>query len=162
MTLPLIILATITVIAGFIPFGEFVSSNGEPYTIHLDYTVATISIVLAVGSIFIATIMYKNGESKLTTVINSKMSGLIQAAYHRFYMDEVWLFVTKKIIFNCISRPIAWFDRHVIDATMDLMATITQKLGDFVRPMQSGNIQSYCVWFLGGALIIIVTLIIFA
>ena len=162
MTLPLIILATITVIAGFIPFGEFVSSNGEPYTIHLDYTVATISIVLAVGSIFIATIMYKNGQSKLTTVINSKMSGLIQAAYHRFYMDEVWLFVTKKIIFNCISRPIAWFDRHVIDATMDLMATITQKLGDFVRPMQSGNIQSYCVWFLGGALIIIVTLIIFA
>lgn len=162
MTLPLVILAAISVVAGFIPFGEFVSSNGEAYTIHLDYTVATISIVLAVGGILLATIMYKSGESRLTTVINSRMSAFIQAAYHRFYMDEIWLFVTKKIIFNCISRPIAWFDRNVIDATMDLLATATQKLGDFVRPMQSGNIQSYCVWFLGGALIIILTLIYFA
>ena len=162
MTLPLVILAAISVVAGFIPFGEFVSSNGEPYTIHLDYTVAATSIALAVGAIILATIMYKSGESRLTTAINSRMGAFIQAAYHRFYMDEIWLFVTKKIIFNCISRPIAWFDRNVIDATMDLLATATQKLGNILRPMQSGNIQSYSVWFLGGALIIILTLIFFA
>ena len=60
------------------------------------------------------------------------------------------------------SRSIAWFDRNVIDATMDLLATATQKLGNILRPMQSGNIQSYSVWFLGGALIIILTLIFFA
>jgi NADH-quinone oxidoreductase subunit L len=162
MTIPLIILATITVFSGFIPFGEFISSNGEAYSIHLNYTVATVSVLLAVAGIALATVMYKSGESKLTVAINKSMRGLISAAYHRFYMDELWLFVTKKIIFNCISRPIAWFDRHIIDGTMDLMATITQKLGNFVRPMQSGNVQSYSVWFLSGALFIILILIYFA
>lgn len=159
MTTPLVILAVITVVAGFIPFGEFVSSNGHAYTIHLDYAVAGTSIVLAVAGIALATVMYRTGKSKLTDAVGKTFKGLINAAYHRFYMDEVWLFVTKKIIFNSISRPIAWFDKHIIDGTMDMLAVATQKLGDFVRPMQSGNIQSYCVWFLSGALLIILTLI---
>lgn len=162
MTLPLVILAAITCVAGFIPFGEFISSNGEAYEIHIDTTVAVVSVLLAITGIAIATIMYVKGNSKLTTAINRSMKGVITAAYHRFYMDELWLFVTKKIIFNCISRPIAWFDRHIIDGFMDLLATSTQRLGTFIRPIQSGNVQNYSVWFLGGALIIILTLIYFA
>ena len=162
MTTPLIILAIITCVAGFIPFGKFISSNGQAYDIHIDAAVATTSILLAVAGIVIATIMYAKGDSKITQAINSSMKNIINAAYHRFYMDELWLFVTKKIIFNCISRPIAWFDRHIIDGAMDMLAIVTQKLGNYVRPMQSGNVQSYSVWFLGGALIIILTLIYFA
>lgn len=162
MTLPLIILATVTLFAGFIPFGEFVTANGHAYEIHIDYTVASVSVFLAVCGIALATIMYIKGDSKLTTSINYSLGGLIEAAYHRFYMDELWLFVTKKIIFNCISLPIAWFDRHVIDGTMDLMATVTQKLGTKIRPMQSGNVQSYSVWLLGGVLLIVLVLIYFA
>ena len=161
MTVPLVILATISVFAGFIPFGKFISSNGHSYTIHLNYAVAAVSIFLAIAGITLATIMYRKGTSSLTVSINRNLKGLIDAAYHRFYMDELWLFVTKKIIFNCISRPIAWFDRHIIDGTMDLMATITQKLGTWVRPMQSGNVQSYSVWFLSGALILVLILIYF-
>lgn len=162
MTVPLIILATISVFSGFIPFGKFISSNGHSYTIHLDYTIASVSILLAVISIVLATIMYKNGNSSLTATINMNLRAFISAAYHRFYMDELWLFVTKKVIFNCISRPIAWFDRHIIDGAMDMMATVTQKLGNWVRPMQSGNVQSYNVWLLSGALIIVLILIYFA
>lgn len=161
MTLPLIILAAITCIAGFIPFGKFISSNGEAYSIHIDLSVATVSVILALSGILLATVMYAKGNSKLTIAINRTFKNLINAAYHRFYMDELWLFITKKIIFNCISRPIAWFDKHIIDGSMDMLATITHKLGCYVRPMQSGNIQSYSVWFLGGALIVILTLIYF-
>ncbi len=162
MTIPLIILAVITLFAGFIPFGHFVSSNGHLYDIHLDWNVATISVVLAISGIFMATIMYIKGNSPITNAINHNMSNIIEAAYHRFYMDELWLFITKRIIFNCISRPIAWFDRHIIDGTMDMLATVTQKIGDVVRPIQSGNVQSYSMWFLGGALVILTALIIFA
>lgn len=162
MTIPLIILAIITLGAGFIPFGEFISSNGTVYHIHIDMAVAATSITLAIAGIALATVMYMKGESKLTAAINKSLSGIIEAAYHRFYMDELWLFITKKVIFNCISRPIAWFDRHIIDGTMDMMATVTQKLGTFVRPMQSGNVQSYCVWFMSGALILVLLLIYFA
>lgn len=159
MTLPLIILAIVTCVAGFIPFGEFISSNGEAYAIHIDKSVATTSIILAVTGIAMATVMYSTGNSRLTVAVNRWFRAPIKAAYHRFYMDEVWLFVTKKIIFNCISRPIAWFDRHVIDATFDMLAKVTQKFGSVVRPIQDGNIQSYCVFFLSGALAIILILL---
>ncbi|MCK7530124.1 MAG: hypothetical protein MZV63_03235 [Marinilabiliales bacterium] len=43
-------------------------------------------------------------------------------AYNKFYIDEVYLFVTKKIIFRYISEPVAWFDRHIVDGTMNAIA----------------------------------------
>ena len=55
MYLPLVFLALVTCVAGFIPFGEFVSVNGEAYHIHLDWSVATTSIIVAVAAIALAT-----------------------------------------------------------------------------------------------------------
>lgn len=162
MTVPLIILAVISCVAGFIPFGQFVSSNGTEYSIHIDKAVATTSVIFALAAIFIATIMYKSGYSRLTRGINRNLRGVMSAAYNRFYIDEVWLFVTKKIIFNCISKPIAWVDKKVIDGSLDKLASGTQRLASFIRPVQGGNVQSYSVWFLGGALILILILIYFA
>ena len=159
MTVPLVILAAATCVAGFIPFGEFISSNGHAYAIHLDTKVATTSILLAVTAIVIATIMYIKPGRRITRVVKVVLREPIRAAYHRFYMDEAWLFVTKKIIFNCISRPIAWFDRHVIDASLDLTAKGTQWLGALIRPLQSGNVQTYCVYLLSGALMILLLLL---
>ena len=154
MTIPLLILAVITCGAGFIPFGEFISSNGHAYTIHIDRQVATTSVLLAVAGIVLATAMYKKGTSRLTRKINWMLHRAIKAAYHRFYIDEAWLFVTKKIIFKGVSQPIAWFDRHVIDGSLDLLAKATQKAGTIIRPLQGGNLQTYCIWFLAGVLLI--------
>lgn len=162
MTAPLVILAIVSTFAGLIPFGEYISSNGEAYTIHINKSVATTSIILAAMAILLATIMYKGGNSRLTRGINKVLRDPIIAAYNRFYIDEVWLFVTKNIIFNCVSRPIAWIDRNIIDASLDKLAKATQKLSSHIRPMQSGNIQSYNVMFLGGALAIILILIFLA
>lgn len=161
MTLPLVILAAITVVAGWaIPFGHLVSSNGEAYDIHLDTTVATTSIVIAVIAILIATWMYAGKTQPVADMLQKKFSGLHHAAYRRFYMDEVWMFVTKKIIFRCISTPLAWFDRHVIDQFMNFMAWGTNAAGETAQPIQSGKIQTYTMWFLGGIIILTAALII--
>jgi NADH-quinone oxidoreductase subunit L len=64
------------------------------------------------------------------------------------------MFVTKKIIFKRISTPIAWFDRHVIDATMNGMASVTQWTSARTRFLQSGKVQHYAFAILLGALII--------
>ena len=160
MTLPLLILAAITVVAGWaIPFGHLVSSNGEAYDIHLDTTVATTSIVIAVIAILIATWMYAGKTQPVADMLQKKFSGLHHAAYRRFYMDEVWMFVTKKIIFRCISTPLAWFDRHVIDQFMNFMAWGTNAAGETTQPIQSGKIQTYTMWFLGGIIVLTAALI---
>ncbi len=50
------------------------------------------------------------------------VSAACTAAYHRFYIDEVYQFITHRVIFGCICRPIAWFDRHVVDGFFDFLA----------------------------------------
>lgn len=159
MTLPLMILAGITVVAGFIPFGHFVSSNSEIYDIHLDTKVAVTSIIVAVLSICLATWMYARPTQPVADMLQKKFSCLHRAAYKRFYMDELWLFVTKKVIFRCISTPLAWFDRHVIDQFMNFMAWATNAAGETAQPIQSGKIQSYTMWFLGGIITLTVILL---
>lgn len=151
MTIPLMILAAVTCVAGFIPFGEFISSDGTAYTIHLDPQVAITSVCVAVVAILIATRLYRKGG--FTTP--SQLRGLNNAAMHRFYIDEVYLFITKKVIFACVSTPIAWFDRHVIDGFMNCLATGTQWVSIGIRKLQSGNVQQYAFVFLIGALALI-------
>ena len=148
MTIPLIFLALVTCGAGFIPFGHFISSNGESYTIHLDWTVAGTSIVIALLSIALATYMYKGSKQPVADSLQRRFSGLWTAAYHRFYIDEVYQFITHKIIFRCISKPIAWFDRHVIDGTFDFIAWAANAASDSIRGFQSGQIQQYTYVFL--------------
>lgn len=151
MTIPLMILAAVTCVAGFIPFGEFISSDGTAYTIHLDPQVAITSVCVAVLAILIATRLYRKGGFTVPT----QLHGLNNAAIHRFYIDEVYLFITKKVIFACVSTPIAWFDRHVIDGFMNCLATGTQWVSSSIRKLQSGNVQQYAFVFLIGALALI-------
>lgn len=160
MTFPLMFLALVTCVAGFIPFGELISSNGEAYTIHLDMQVATTSIVIAILSIGIATWMYARAEQPIADQLAKTFKRLHTAAYHRFYMDEIWLFVTKKIIFRCISTPLAWWDRHVIDQFFNFTAWSTHASAEEIQDMQSGHVQQYAIWFLAGALLLTLLLLI--
>jgi NADH-quinone oxidoreductase subunit L len=158
MLIPMVILAVGSVFAGFIPFGKFVSSDNQPLHAHLDMTVAILSVIVAVVGIAIAWMFYKN-ESALPEKISSALGVLYRGAVKKFYIDEIYLFITKTIIFNLISRPIAWFDRHIIDALMDLTATITNKVSDEMKGLQSGQLQHYAYIFLSGVIVIVLVLL---
>ena len=170
MTVPLIILSVITVgvgvyttLAGFLgwggSFGSFVSATGEDYTIHFNSQVAITSTVIAILSICLATYIYKGERQPIADKLYAAMPKLHRAAYKRFYMDEVWLFITHKIIFNLVSKPIAWFDRHVIDGTFNFMAWGAGEAGESIRGWQSGDVRQYAVWFLTGSVAITLLLL---
>ena len=159
MTLPLMLLAVVTIVAGFIPFGHFISSDGEAYSIHLDWSVAGTSIAVAVVSIAIATYIYAGSRQPVADTLAHRFKGLWTAAYHRFYLDEVYQFITHRIIFGCICRPIAWWDRHVVDGFFDFLAWGADATSDEIRGLQSGRIQQYTFVFLLGTLALILLLI---
>ena len=170
MTLPLIVLSVITVgvgiyttIAGFAgldgSFGSFVTANGKDYTIHFDTQVALTSTIIAILSICLATYIYKGEKQPIADKLYKTFPKLHRAAYKRFYMDEVYMFVTHKIIFRCISTPIAWFDRHVVDGTFDFLAWSSNEAGESIRSWQSGDVRQYALWFLVGALAITLVLL---
>ncbi|MDE6564913.1 MAG: NADH-quinone oxidoreductase subunit L [Muribaculaceae bacterium] len=155
MSLPLIILAAVSCVAGFIPFGNFVTWNGHAYDFmaHFDWSVAAVSLAVAIIAIAIAAKMYMR-ENTLPAKLKNALPALWDWCYHRFYWDELYMFITHKIIFNGICRPLAWFDRQIIDGTMDAFATVTNKASDAIKPLQSGQIQMYVWWYLIGALLL--------
>ena len=159
MTFPLMFLAAVTCVAGFIPFGQFISSDGQPYSIHLDPAVAVTSVVIAVVSILLATWIYRKDKQPVADALARRFKKLHNAAYHRFYIDEIYQFITHKIIFRCISAPIAWWDRHVVDGFFNFLAWATNTTSDEIRGLQSGQVQQYAYVFLCGALLLVLLLI---
>ncbi len=161
MTIPLIVLCIITVgvgvystIAGFAgwggSFGHFVTASGMEYTIHFDKQIAATSTIIAILSICLATYIYKGESQPIADRLYKTFPRLHRAAYKRFYQDEIWQYVTHRIIFRCVSTPIAWFDRHVVDGTFNFLAWGANEAGESIRPWQSGDVRQYAVWFLTG------------
>ncbi len=156
---PLVFLAVISVFCGLIPFGHFVSADGMSYDIHIDMSVATTSVIVALIGIGLATYMYAPKKTPLADALAKKMPKLHKAALNRFYIDDAWQFFTHKIVFGCFSKPIAWFDRRVIDGTFNFMAWGTQEAGETIRPWQSGDVRSYAIWFLTGTVALTLVLL---
>ncbi len=159
MTFPLLVLALITIVGGFLPFGHWVSSDGQAYDIHLDTTVMITSCVVAVIGIALATFIYSREKQPVADALARRFRGLWTAAYHRFYIDEIYQYITHKIIFGCISRPVAWWDRHVVDGFFNFLAWGANATSDSIRTLQSGRVQQYALVFLLGILILVLMLL---
>jgi NADH-quinone oxidoreductase subunit L len=111
------------------------------------------SIAVAVLGIGIATILYLKDNKKPAEIAQS-LGVFYKAALHKFYLDEVWMWVTQTVIFRCICEPIKWFDRHIIDGAMNGLAWSTQKLSTSVKGLQSGQVQFYAWVFVFGSIVI--------
>ena len=162
MTFPLIFLSIVTVGVGVITtlggflnwdwasFGSIVSAAGTAYTIHFDPQVACTSTVIAILSILLATYIYKGEKQPIADKMYRTFPRLHRWAYKRFYMDEVYQYVTHKILFRYVSRPVQWIDEKIINGLIDFTAWGANEAGETIRPWQSGDVRQYAVWFLTG------------
>ena len=163
---PLVFLCIVGCTCGLIPFGHFVSADGHAEDIAIQTfaiwtwpSVAWISIVVACIGIGLATWMYASGENPVPDMLKRQMPTLHKASLNRFYIDNAWQFFTHKVVFKCFSKPIAWFDRHVIDGTFNFMAWGAQEAGETIRPWQSGDVRQYAAWFITGTVALTLVLL---
>ncbi|MGE5318527.1 MAG: NADH-quinone oxidoreductase subunit L [Chloroflexota bacterium] len=160
MTIPLMILTFGAIFSGFLPFHELVTSDGLPFESHIDFAVAVPSVLIGLLGIVVALLMYR----KVTTApekLSTALGGFYRGAYHKFYMDELYLFVTKKIIFRYISQPVAWFDRHIVDGTMNLIGNTIERTSYMIKGFQSGKLQQYGYVFISGTIALVIIFIFF-
>ncbi len=158
MKLPLIILAVCTIGVGFIHFGHYISTDGKALEtpFHLMFSIAP--VLIGLSGIALAMWMYKK-ESNKPQQVSTALGGLYKAAYHKFYMDELYLFITKKVVFNLIGRPAAWVDRNIVDGLMNGIATTTGKISSLIKGVQSGKVQNYALYFFGGIAALVIMFI---
>ncbi len=164
MTFPLIFLSVITIgvgvmttLAGFglidpkWSFGSLITANQQAYDIHFDPKVAITSTVIAILSICLATYIYKGEKQPIAVKMKSALPRLHQWAYKRFYLDEVYQFVTHKIMFGIFSRVARWIDEEIINRFIDFTAWGANEAGESARSWQSGDVRHYAAWILAGA-----------
>jgi NADH-quinone oxidoreductase subunit L len=149
MKLPLVILSICAVGVGMIPFSSFVTSDGVALETHTDLMFSLAPVSLTIIAISLAAYLYKTQNQKPDQLATA-WGGIYKAAYKKFYIDEVYLFITKKIIFPFIGQPIAWVDKNIVDGFVQSSATVTAKISSSIKGLQSGKIQSYTLYFFGG------------
>lgn len=153
MTVPLMILAAASVLSGFVPFNTLVTSDGKAFKTDFHWMIAVPSVLVALTGIGVAALLYYK-QNPRPHIIAFGLRGLYTAAQRKFYIDEVYLFITQKVMFKFISAPVAWFDRHIVDGTMNLIGNSTVYFSGAIRKMQSGHMQLYIWFFTFGVLLL--------
>ena len=150
MKLPLAILAIAAVLAGFIPFSKYVSFGaGVENAVPISFSIAPVA--MALEGILLAFVLYYK-ENEKPQQISTALGALYRTVYRKFYFDEIYLFITKKIIFNLVAKPAAWIDKHIVDGFMNLLAFATARFSERIKALQSGSVQAYALYFFGGIL----------
>lgn len=149
MKVPLIVLSVCSIAAGFVPFAQLVTSNGTPLATHMDIAFSMVPVGLVLIAIFIAARLYKK-QNETPEKIAVAFGQLYKTVYRKFYIDEIYLFVTNKIIFNLMGRPAAWIDKNIVDGFMSGLGYITASTSNVIKGVQSGKVQNYALYFFAG------------
>lgn len=153
MKLPLILLAVISIAAGFIPFSSYVTSDSLPFASHLHLAFSAAPVLLVLAGIGLAWAFYKTANNRAAQFSQS-LGSLYRAAYRKFYIDELYLFITRNIVFKGIGKPAAQFDRSVVDGTVNGVGMGTQMVSEKIKGLQNGRIQHYLLVFFLGVIIL--------
>ena len=153
MKIPLIILSVLALFAGLFPVANFVTSDGIPLETHIHVLFSIAPVLLAVGGILLALSFYQKANNKPEKVA-SAFGGFYRSALNKFYVDEIYLFITKKVLFNLIGQPATWVDKHIVDGMMNKLASGTALVSEEIKEVQSGKVQSYALYFFVGILIL--------
>ncbi len=153
MTFPLMVLALLSIVGGFIPFSEFVSADKAGFEAHLNYPLAAVAVGVGFIGIALAWVFYKK-ENDLADKMANFFGPFYQWTSDKFYFDEIYLFITKKILFDRVSAPIAKFDKKYVDGTMVGIGNKTVLTSEKIKGMQSGKVQDYAFAFIAGVVIL--------
>lgn len=153
MTVPLIILAVLSVIAGFL---KFPGLEKDP----LNMTLAVSSNAVALSGILLAIVIYYAGAVSPVRLRNAA-GFLYTLLKNKYYIDEMYMFVIRKVVF-VLSAAIAWFDRHVVDGAVNLVAFLCRFSGDRLRYSISGPVQRLALIIFGGLVVALIAMMLAA
>lgn len=159
MALPLIVLTIGSVFAGYIPFGELVSANGLPFELHVSVQSSILPVSAALAGILVAALFYAVRNDRPAAFAKG-LGNFYRWAYHKFYIDAIYLFFAKQVMDKGFGGLFSYIDTHVIQGGLSGLADGTYSFSVLIKRMQSGRIQTYAFFFLGGILLMAILLII--
>jgi NADH-quinone oxidoreductase subunit L len=152
MLLPLVALAVPSVLAGFLPFGHYVN-RGDLGHHGINWFIAGPAIAVGLIGIAVAYLLYVL-PNEVPARLAYAFGPFHKVVFNKFYVDEIYLFITKRIVFKGISAPFNVFDRKCVDGFMDLSAQASRLAGQWLRFTVTGHLQTYLLWMVAGAAVL--------
>jgi NADH-quinone oxidoreductase subunit L len=162
MIIPLVILAIMAVIAGWLPIGEFLGGESEGYFHPLTTAIAWVSLALGGLGIFLAYAIY--GAKWLSAgSLRRRFAPAHTMLSRKYWFDELYERVFMfKILIDGVFRLFEWFDTHVVDGIVNSIAGGTVVTGSAIRRLQTGQLQAYGIAIFIGILVIALCLAVFS
>ena len=175
MTIPLVILAFLSVVGGFIGIPESLGGGNrleqflEPVferantkmllSYHdvtaLEYVLMAASVGIALTGIFYARKVYLE-KNQIAERASARFSGIYKLLLNKYFVDEVYQATIVNPIVKGSERGL-WkgFDVAVLDGIINFGAKTTEYASQFFRRVQTGVVQSYALAFMTGILVIV-------
>lgn len=181
MTVPLMILAFLSVVGGYIGLPKvFAGEHGNLFENWLEpiyapaqeklamYSTSThleeillmsISVALALYGIYFALHVYRK-NSKIAENFANRFKGLYKLLLNKYFVDEVYEAAVVQPIQKG-SEKVLWkfTDVKLIDGTVNGAATIVDKISGVIRKVQTGVVQSYALIMVAGIALVFLWLI---
>ncbi len=184
MTIPLIVLAFLSIFGGFLGVPHVIghalhfpnllehwlepifASGMSMLPVHggdhtsLEIMLMTASTVLAILGILFAKRIYANGLER-ANALSEKFKGVYQLLLNKYYVDEIYHMVIAGPIV-ALSRDFLWkiFDVILIDGAVNGSARVVGVTGSALRRLQTGVAQNYALVMMAG-IVILVAMVVF-
>ena len=170
MTTPLLVLAVLSALAGFVLFVTNALSNflaatpsltapavartAVPHVFHWDIAIQG-TLAAAIG-IAVAAIGHLGRRSD-SPQLERYLGPLGTLFANKFYFDQIYAALIVKPL-EALAMLTAFFDRAIVDGTVDAIGQVPLAWGSAIRRMQSGLVQRYALAGVVGVLAIVLAL----
>lgn len=160
MTGPLLVLAVLSIAAGWVPFSQFVSADRMGFEAHLNMSLAVVAVLAGLCGFAVAWFFYKN-PSPLPERFSTQMGNAYLWSKNKFYVDELYFFITRRVLFKGVSATAARVDKKYVDGTMVGIGNGTVWISEKIKKLQSGKVQDYAFGFMSGVVVLAIVFIYF-
>jgi NADH-quinone oxidoreductase subunit L len=178
MLVPLVILAVLSVIGGWIGWPEMIGGNNRfdhflapAVTLQVEKAtvpevgpgrermLATVSVLDGLLGFLLAWFFYCKRRD-LPDKIAAWLGSIYRLVLNKYWVDELYAAVFVRPLLEGSSK-VLWrgIDAGAIDGAVNGSARGAQEISDGVRQMQSGNIRSYAGWVALGAVVVVIYMI---
>jgi len=172
MTVPLIILAVLSILGGFLNTPHFLHLGNEQWLahwfssviplneMHLEASTEWSLMLFTTGlAVVVITVLYfVYGKKSNLPVTDEAQTGLTRLIAHKFYVDEIYDFLFVRPLEKLSKIFHYYVDIQGIDGLVNGVGAGVQRVGAEFRKLQNGNIEYYLLGMVVGALLLMLTL----
>ncbi|KRA27960.1 proton-conducting transporter transmembrane domain-containing protein [Nocardioides sp. Root614] len=164
MTIPLIVLAALSVLGGLMLASNWIVEWLSPVVGHAEHHEPPIPVIVitlitvAVVAVGVGLAWFLVGKQDVPRVAPADVSFATKAARADLYGDAIndALVVTPG---NRTVFALTTADRAIVDRLLTGIGEATHGAGQFIRRIQNGYVRTYALGILGGAVILVLTLV---